>query len=230
MADIVIDAWVWQLETQHDEVLKLGHWLSRDERDRALRFLSAAHGESFIAGRGALREALALYMGLPPDMLQFAYGAAGKPALLGTDAPQFNLSHSHGWAALAVTSRYPVGIDIEAVRPIRENLAERFFSPAETEAIAALDASEQLAAFYRCWTRKEAFLKAAGDGLNTPLSSFQVSVASDMPPEVLHIDGATMDDIKRWRLFNLDVGPGIAGAVALKTDGATDNVSLRYCV
>ena len=169
---ITIDLWVWCLTLAEAETTRLSALLSDDERTRASRFLSPKHGASYIAGRGKLREILGDYVKAGPAQLVFAYGGAGKPVLSGIDdAPHFNLSHSGDWAALAVTPRHALGIDVEGLRPFKEDIAGRFFSPAEVVALKAHAPDARVAAFYRCWTRKEAFVKATGDGLGFPLDA-----------------------------------------------------------
>ena len=229
MAVIDVDVWIWPLGLADTDVRRLEMLLSDDERKRAARFLAPTHGAEYIAGRGRLREILALYTGQPPEHLAFAYGGAGKPVLMGGDGmPQFNLSHSGGWAALAVTAKHTIGIDIEATRPVTEDIAERFFSPAEVRAISAYAPVERPAAFFRCWTRKEAFVKALGDGLNCPLDSFDVSIVDEDRPAVQRIAGVDASELACWRLINFTPAANVAGAIALKTGGADDLVAVHF--
>ena len=229
MALVEVDVWIWPLSLEAHATAHLAALLSVEERERAARFLAATDGAEYIAGRGRMREILATYAALPPQALQFAYGAAGKPVLVGDGVkPQFNLSHSAGWAALAVTARHPIGIDIEAVRPIKEEIAERFFSAGEALAIYELPGSEQTAAFFRCWTRKEAFVKAVGDGLSYPLAAFEVSIAAEDFPVVRTIDGADAAELALWRLVNLEPALGLVGAIALKADASGDRISVNF--
>lgn len=229
MAVIDVDVWIWPLGLADTDVRRLEMLLSDDERKRAARFLAPAHGAEYINGRGRMREILGIYTGQPPEQVAFAYGAAGKPVLVSGDgAPQFNLSHSGGWAALAVTARHSIGIDIEATRPITEDIAERFFSPAEIRAISECEPVERAAAFFRCWTRKEAFVKALGDGLNCPLDSFDVSVADENRPTVQRIAGVDPSELACWRLINFTPAAKITGAIAVKTGGADDLVAVHF--
>ena len=229
MAIIAVDVWIWSLSIAAHETARLAALLSEDERARAARFLAATDGAGYIAGRGRMREILANYAALSPQALQFSYGAAGKPVLVGDGVkPHFNLSHSAGWAALAVTARHPVGIDIEAVRSIKEEIAERFFSAGEAQAIYDLPAAEQTAAFFRCWTRKEAFVKAVGDGLSYPLAAFEVSIAAEDFPDVRTIDGADAVELARWRLVSLEPARGLVGAIALRVDASGDRISVGF--
>ena len=227
---IIIDLWVWSLTPPPAGAARLAAHLSGDERTRAARFLDPAHGAQFTAGRGRLREILATYTGASPDTLQFHYGAAGKPQLTGTSAaPAFNLSHTGDLAALAVTPAHPLGIDIEAVRPLKEDIAERFFSTAEVRALQAHPPSERMAAFTRCWTRKEAFVKATGDGLGFPLDAFDVSIGTGQPPAIQRIAGQNPAEVALWRLLHINPAPGIIGAIALRTASTDTPVTLKVC-
>ncbi len=150
--------------------------LSAAERERAARFRFERHRAEYTWHHQALREILSRYAGAPPEGVSLAAREGGKPAL---DAPagwRFNLSHSGPAALVAVAREVEVGVDIERVRPLAhaEAIAARFFAPAECAAIRALPAEDRQAAFFACWTRKEAFLKASGDGFGRALASFAV--------------------------------------------------------
>ncbi|MBU2581444.1 MAG: 4'-phosphopantetheinyl transferase superfamily protein [Alphaproteobacteria bacterium] len=131
----------------------------------------------------------------------------------------FNLTHSGEVAAIAVCRTAEVGIDVEQVRPVSEGLARRYFSSAETEGIADLPEAQRLAAFFRCWTRKEAFVKATGEGIRRGLHSFTVSVAPDEAARVLSIDGDN-EAGRAYCLENFEAGEGYAGAVCVATGAA----------
>lgn len=227
MAIIDVDVWIWPLQSGPEECGRLESRLSGDERQRADRFLAASHRADYIVGRGRLREILSTYTHRPPQSLHFTYGSGGKPGLAGhADDPCFNLSHSSGLAALAVTPAHPIGVDVEAERPIKENIAERFFSAAEQRSIAALPAAEQTAAFFRCWTRKEAFVKAVGDGLNFPLATFDVAIGPDAA--VKRIAGVDEAELAQWRMFGFQPRQGMAGAIALSGVPCGDTIRARY--
>ncbi len=220
-ASINIDVWTWSLAPPPAVLARLARHLSAEEEARANRFLNPAHSDQYRAGRGRLREILAGIVGGDPAALTFVTGAAGKPALavIG-NTPAFNLSHTEDFAALALC-RTPVpalGIDIERIRPIERDIARRFFSPAEVAALEALPVEARMAAFYRCWTRKEAFVKAMGDGLGFPLDAFDVSLAADTPA-LLRLVGRPAQDVARWQMIHLaeaDLTPGVIGAVAVE--------------
>jgi 4'-phosphopantetheinyl transferase len=202
--------------------------LSPDEHARAARFLNPIHGTQFAVGRGRLREILATELGERPERLPLSFEPDGKPTLSHiTKAPHFNLSHTGHCAALAVTRAAPIGIDIETIRPIERDIAQRFFSAAENIVLESYGSSERIKAFYRCWTRKEAFVKARGDGLGFPLDAFDVSLDEATRPRIERIDGQPATDVARWHLHHLaesDIAPSIVGAIALQTLHADDQL------
>ena len=173
-----------------------------DERARADRFYFARDREHFIVARGVLREILGCYLKRVPKSLCFCYGSHGKPALAGEfdgEAIRFNVSHSHGVALYAISRGRAVGIDLERIRfdlPVAE-IAERFFSKREDAMLRSLPTDVQHQAFFRCWTRKEAYIKARGEGLSLPLDQFDVSLAPGEPAAVL---GTQRDpsEASRW--------------------------------
>jgi len=165
--------WRLDLDAAHGEAATVV--LSEEERARAARFHFESDRHRFIAARAALRRILAAYLDRAPADLVFSLGRHGKPALenLGLE---FNLSHSGGCGLLAVTRGRRVGVDLERVRSefAGEDIARRFFASAEVEALAATKPDEYVTAFFRCWTRKEAYVKARGDGLSLALDRFEV--------------------------------------------------------
>ncbi|WP_295814391.1 4'-phosphopantetheinyl transferase superfamily protein [uncultured Nitratireductor sp.] len=222
-----IDVWQWSLDVPLEALPPLVSALNEAEFARASRFVHEQHRLRFIAGRGRLRAILGSYLGVAASRLSFSYNAFGKPRLAGRGEPplHFNLSHSGATAVLAVSDRYQLGIDIERVLPFRENLAEHFFSQAENEALKAVSAQDYLGAFFRCWTRKEAFVKAHGAGLSLPLESFDVTIDPNETPRLLRLDGVE-DAPAQWQLLHLSLPRGYIGAVAAMTAGNT--VALNY--
>lgn len=189
--------------------------LSSDERERAARFHFDEHREAFIISHGMLRSILALYTGAQPQELVFAYGSKGKPAL--PDSPvHFNMSHAKGLALYAVAREPLMGVDVESVRPMTdgESIASRFFSAAECADLFALDPRDRSSGFLNCWTRKEAYVKAIGDGLNAPLDGFQVSLKPGQPAAFLSING-DRERASEWSLFDLRPAEGYVGALAI---------------
>lgn len=192
-------------------------FLSPEERERAARFHFEKDRNHYIAGRGLLRKLLGDYLNVSPAALSFSYNRYGKP-LLTPPAPelQFNLSHSHGWALLGFTLRAELGVDIEKMRPdfATREIAERFFAPDEVAVLASLDASQQAQAFFKCWTRKEAFIKAHGIGLSFGLDKFSVAFAPGVAPALLRCD-LDANAAGQWSIVDLPVPPNYLGALAI---------------
>lgn len=223
---INVDLWVWSLDVDDAERGRLAKFLSEDEAARAARFVFERDRQRFVMGRGRLREILAREIADRPWALRFAYAAHGKPSLLTTPALHFNLSHSEALAALAVSRHAGIGVDIEFARPLKEDIAQRFFSPREVAVLKALPEEDQAAAFFRCWTRKEAVVKAVGEGLSYSLDSFDVTLSADAPAAVERFEGEA--DAGVWRLAHFEPSPGYAGAVACRTGGAALRIAKRY--
>lgn len=212
LADIHV--WFADLDARREQCNQQWKLLSGDERDRASRFHFDIHRSRFIAARAMLRTILGAYLGQAPEQLTFAYSKHGKPILTGFPL-HFNLSHAESGALLALTRAAPVGTDLEKVRPMADMLeiTRRFFSPMEARALADLPVDEMSEAFFRVWTRKEAFVKATGEGLSCPLDSFTVSI--DEPALLLRIDGDPAA-VTRWSLHHLAPAAGYVGSVAIR--------------
>jgi 4'-phosphopantetheinyl transferase len=198
--------------SEHDALFAL---LDPNERLRAARLHFEADRDAFITSHGWLRTLLGRYLNADPRSLEFTFGNRGKPALQGTPL-RFNLSHSGAMAACAVARNQEVGIDIEWIRPMSdlESVARRFFHPEECRKLLAMGEEDRVPAFFRCWTRKEAYIKALGDGLFAPLERFEVTLAQGEAPAFVQIDGRP--SAAEWSLFGLDVGPDYTGAVAIR--------------
>lgn len=190
--------------------------LDGDERNRAARFTFDQDRRRFIASHAGTRLVLARCLGRAAESLRFSVGPFGKPRLV--DPPQdvrFNLSHAGERALLATTLGQEIGVDLEAHRAIEViELAQTFFGPREIEALKMLPEPERVSAFFRCWTRKEAFIKALGQGLSFPLDGFEVSVQDDGSSQLLCACAAAPDALRRWRIVALDAEPGYAAALA----------------
>jgi len=196
--------------------------LSPDERARAERFRFDIHRDRFIVARALLREILGALLGVAARRLAFDYSARGKPSLARPFAAEdlrFNLSHADGLALYAIARGREVGVDVERVRPLpdAEHIAARFFSPREQAALRSLPAVERAAGFFACWTRKEAFLKATGDGLARRLDAFDVSVVPGLPARLERVEGDPRE-AGRWSLAEVRPAPGYVGAVAVAAD------------
>lgn len=208
---------VWRVALDQPEAVAEGlrGVLSGDEVARAERFVFERHRRRFTVARGALRSLLGGCLGRPPEEVGFEYGERGKPRLRGGEV-EFNLSHSGEMALVGVTVGVAVGVDVEAVRRMEDALkiSERFFSAAERAVLAACSGDERDAAFFRCWTRKEAYVKAVGDGIALGLDRFDVSLDEGEGARFLALDGDA-GRAAEWVLIHVDPGAGYVGALAL---------------
>jgi 4'-phosphopantetheinyl transferase len=187
--------------------------LSTEEKET--HFRSAELSRRWTVARGAVRSILATYTGSEPQSLVFRVGPYGKPELSEPSRGiSFNLSRTRGLALLAVAGAGRVGIDAETMRAEIEieDISRRFFTRSEADEILALPPEARLAAFFACWTRKEAFVKALGTGLSVPLNGFRVTVRADQPARLISVD---WDEPNRWSFVDLGQ-PGVAAALAVE--------------
>ena len=221
LRDGEIHVWRASLDRPAPSVLALRALLSEDERARADRFLLEHHRRRFAVCRGLLRVVLGRYLNRPPERLAFAYGPSGKPTLAGPAPLLFNVSHSDELAVYAVARDREISIDVERVRPVAqpENIADHFFSPPERHALRAVPPERRLEAFYDCWTRKEAYVKARGEGLGHPLDQFAVSFGPGAPARLMPVSADSAREIAGWSLQALSPGAGYVGALAARGDG-----------
>lgn len=195
--------------------------LERDLQDaeirRAGRFFRPSDRDRFIVGRALLRRILALYLGAPAALIELSYEPGGKPALAEPGDPplEFNFTHSSDLALCGLARGARVGIDVERLRPLRdlEGLADRFFSARESGEIHALEPAARRLAFFQAWTRKEACLKATGEGLTFPLERVEVSLGPREPARILAIRGDA-EEAARWGIRSFAPADGYIGAVA----------------
>lgn len=197
------------LTLNEPEQLKCERLLSPDELQRANRLLNRLARNRFVAGRAFLRQTLADFLSLDPAQICLSTNAHKKPRLSGEQSQSglsFNLSHSEDRAILALTRGCDVGVDIEYVRKdlAFRPMAQRFFSPREQTELFNLPPELQLDAFYRCWTRKEAYLKGCGSGFSLPSNSFDVSLLPGHPPS-LRGHRISMEELERWHLVDIPV-------------------------
>lgn len=218
LADDEVHAWRIALDLPEALLADLAALLSPAERERAERFYFPRHRRRYIVSHGLLRAILALYVGCDPAELVFCHGMYGKPALpptLGTDV-RFNLSHSGEGALVGVARGREIGIDVEEVRPMAdlEQLAARFFAPREAAALTAIAEALRAEAFFHCWTRKEAYIKACGEGMSRPLDQFVVSLLPGEPARLLEVTDNPAETAL-WSLRELAPWPGYVGCVAV---------------
>ena len=194
--------------------------LDTEELSRANRFVFERHRLRYVAAHGMLRQLLSAYVGIAPDRIELGQARYGKPYLLGDGARsalRFNLAHSSDLMLVAIGVRRELGVDLEFIGRRRDvaGIARHFFSPNEVTTLTALPADERLAAFYRCWTRKEAYIKACGRGLKMRLDDFDVSLEPGVSRGLLRSALAT-DEPERWRFADLRAGPGFEAALAVE--------------
>jgi 4'-phosphopantetheinyl transferase len=211
----VVDVWRVSLVHPVEQLAVARTALSPDETERADRFRFHTHRNRYIFARAALRSILGRYLDAAPPSIDFAYSSFGKPYLTTANGLSFNVSHSEDLALIAVGAPNQLGVDVERVRADRElsKLARRYFSIEEADIVLALGPEELVEAFYRCWSRKEAFIKAVGDGLSHALDRFAVTVRAGEAARLVHIDG-NIEEAARWSLFEINPERGFAGAVA----------------
>ena len=194
--------------------------LSEDERLRACRFAFDRDRRRYVMARAGLRERLAVRLGRAPEAVELGCGTNGKPMLerrCGDPDLRFNVSHSEDVAMYAFAQGREIGVDIESVRHVADadEVATRFFSSRETEAYRRLDPRDRQLGFFNCWTRKEAFVKALGDGLSFPLDRFDVSLAPGEPARLLRLEG-THTDVDDWHIEGFTPVRGFVAAVVVE--------------
>jgi 4'-phosphopantetheinyl transferase len=227
LPDNTVHVWRAWLEVDPSTLRRLKSTLAQNELERAERFIFDPDRNHFIAARGILRDVLGRYLQCGPQLIDFVYGARGKPAIssAGSRHPLcFNLSHSHGLAVIGIARERELGIDVEMIRPdfASKEIAERYFSAKEAADLNNLPTDQWADGFFLCWTRKEAYVKAKGDGLHIPLDSFDVSLSPEMPATLSSADDS------RWGIDSF-VPPAALGfryAAAVVAEGK--NWTARY--
>ena len=218
-----VHIWVIPLDQNPLDGMDLYQYLSQDEINRAERFHFDKHRRRFAISHNALRQILAMYLDVNPAEIKYDQTSHGKPWLTGPFKEGglfFNLTHSHELALTAVTRRGEIGIDVEYLKDFVDidGIATRFFSTLEQAVYLDLPEDQKVKGFYNCWTRKEAFIKAIGEGLSHPLDKFDVTLAPGDTPRFLRI-GEEEDDSSKWTLESIDSISGYVGAVALRDIG-----------
>ncbi len=219
-----VHVWTASRDAPDDAVGAMRGLLDDDERRRADRFASAEDRRRFAVGRGLLRTILGRYLDRAPGSLRFVANAHGKPGLdpgSGVDPTlRFNLAHSGSLVVYALARGRELGVDIEWVRPEfgGEAIAGRFFAPGEVAALRALPPEARALAFFHGWSRKEAYIKALGQGLALPLDGFEVALAPDRPAALLATPHAPAE-AARWSLVALPTEPGYVAAACVEGHG-----------
>lgn len=213
-----VQIWRVNLDRAQPDVFALARCLTEDEVARADRFRFARDRRRFVVARGVLRTLLGRVLSVAPEKIGLQYESAGKPALAaghGSDV-QFNVAHSHEIALVALVRGTALGVDVEYMREVSDaqRIARRFFSAQEVTALLAAPTEQQQTAFFRIWTRKEAFIKATGKGLSQPLDAFNVMTSAGQALEYVELDGTST----RWRLWDLAVGTGYRAALVVRAE------------
>jgi 4'-phosphopantetheinyl transferase len=194
----------------------LWNTLSSSEKDRANRFLRVEDRALFVLTRGTLRRLLSEATGVAAEKIAFAEGPCGKPCLVETHGPQFNVSHSGSWALIGFSGSRDIGVDIEFMRAAggELDLARSFFSAAEYRSLEGLERDMLLSSFYKIWTCKEAVLKACGAGIAEHLKDFSVELTGNgyaIHPELNRLSSL----LASVAVQPVEVPEGYAGCYAL---------------
>jgi 4'-phosphopantetheinyl transferase len=213
----VVDVVACRLDAAPDEIDALRAWLSPDERARADRFHVERARDRFVVARGRARQLLGALSGRPPAAVRFVVAPGGKPGLEEGGGLRFSLAHSADLLLCAFTLDREVGVDVERVRDDLDHdaIARRFFGAPEVRSLAALPPATARDAFFACWTRKEAVVKATGEGLARPLDSFVVSV-DPAHAALLSADDPALGCPEEWSLLPVPLPPGYHGTVAVR--------------
>lgn len=216
-----VHIWRVDLDRPPDALDRLSAVLDPAEQARAARFVQPRDRRRYSAARGALRWLLGGYIGQAPTEVQLDYGRHGKPYLIQAETDvRFNVAHSHETALIGVTVGVEIGVDIEHRRavPELESIARHHFAPGEMARLLAAPPAARQAAFLRLWTRKEAFIKAVGEGLSYPLRTFEVSLETDGVANLVQV-GDDAKEADAWSLIHLEPAPGYVGAAAWRQRG-----------
>lgn len=209
---------VWQIPLNILTQEQISYWriLSADEKERANKFMFVKDKIRYIAGRGVLRILLGRYLDIPAKEVQILYEAKGKPFV--DSELEFNLSNTQDMAVAAFNWSNIIGVDIEYAQKEIEfsKIAKRFFSPEESKLVINAKPEAQAQYFYNCWTRKEAFIKALGDGLSFPLDQFVVNCQPDVKARLLATKW-NEEEVKLWMLEAFEIGEEFIGALAAKS-------------
>ncbi|MDB6066685.1 MAG: 4-phosphopantetheinyl transferase [Pedosphaera sp.] len=211
-----VQVWATSLSRTPQQIAASAKTLSADEQARADRFRFDRDRNRFMAGRGVLRAILGHALNKEPVDIKFAYSERGKPRLIGHEAVRFNLAHTEDMALLAVARDWNVGVDVERIRALRDadGVAKRFFSARESNGLNALSGDEKNAAFFNLWTRKEAWLKATGDGIADGLNQVEVTFRANEPVRLISLFGDEQA-VREWSLVDLAPAPEFVAALAV---------------
>lgn len=219
------EAHVWRTDLELNESLQNSFLklLSPEEKERAQKFRFAHDRRNFIIARGILRSLISNYLQISPTAISFHYSKFGKPSIANHYSLQFNISHSQNVVLFAFTKKFIVGVDVECINPNIEikDIARNFFSKNEIVNLLQLPEQEQALGFFNCWTRKEAFIKAVGEGLSFPLDKFEVSLEPNTPARLLATDWDPKA-VAQWSMFSMSPAKDFVGSLVI--EGAIEKV------
>ena len=213
-----VHVWVVRLKASNQRLNQLFSSLSADEKQRSGEFKTEHLRNRFVISRGMLRALLGAYLGIPPCDIRFSYSSNGKPSLFSSNRVlDFNISHSGNLGVYSFARACQLGIDVEQIRDIPEIglIARHCFSAEEAAELETVDIQRRVASFCACWTRKEAYLKATGEGLSGELRRFRVTVLPDAPAALVHVNGDDAE-ARLWSLYELLPDSGYIGALAFR--------------
>lgn len=216
-----VHVWRVQLDLSEAGMSEMAKFLSVHEKEKAGRFYFSRDRKHYIATHGALRKVLSLYVKEQPALLKFFTNTYGKPHLEQIagmmPVPQFNISHSHDMALFAIVKEGMVGVDVERINSdfASMEIAQRFFSPSEVNALRSLHGNEQINGFFNCWTRKEAYIKAKGLGLSLPLNQFDVELVPGKTPRLVASEFCPQD-VGMLSMFSFKAKEDFAGALVVE--------------
>jgi 4'-phosphopantetheinyl transferase len=220
LADDEIHIWRAPLDQIEANIKDFHQTLSDQERLRASRYRFKRDRQGYVIRHGILRIILGRYLGVEPSDLSYGVGEFGKPHLQDEINPiqlRFNLSHSHRVVVFAFSRVREIGVDLEYIHPLSNfrDIAAKFFAPNENKALSTLPDAQALLAFYHCWTRKEAYIKATGRGLQIPLDRFDVSLMPGEPARLVSVSGDPQE-VNRWQLREFSPARGYVAAIAVE--------------
>ena len=222
-----VHLWRTNLDLPAAEVSRLTAYLSADEIDKANKFHFDRHRSRFIVARSSLRQLLGKYLHTSPNLIKFEYGDRGKPYLNAdsNNCLEFNLSHSQDYALYGFTYNYPIGVDLEYLREMKDaaKIARRFFSPQEFQLLDCLKSEQQQQVFFKLWTAKEAYLKATGTGLADSLTSVDIGLER-AEPYLKAIQGSVRE-LRHWSMYPCVPAQNYVGAIAIKAQITPEQVS-----
>lgn len=223
-----VHVWVVNLEASALSTRQLCATLSSDEEDRAESFQFEHLKKRFCVSRGLLRFFLGTYLATAPRDIAFSYGKYGKPAVAGVEGFHFNIAHSDDVTVYAFAFGCDLGVDLERIRDMEDTnaIARHFFSSEEVADLESIQMPKRLDAFYACWTRKEAYIKATGEGLSSALDSFRVTLRPHDIPSFVHIK-ASPSEARLWSLYSLRPNEAYIGALAFRGER---NLRLSSCL